>query len=119
MMTQIFKKLLVSMLVCSMSLVPTLVIASELHAPAPVVAESGDDMALLKAAVEGDASFEAIALASGEMKKVEGASRASRWWRNRSAKTKSIIVGVLVAGACVVITGATAGAGFGTCTIAF
>jgi hypothetical protein len=80
-------------------------------------------MALLKAAVGEGASFAAVALNSQEMKATEGASRFSRWWRRQRPQVKRVVVGVVVAGACIAVVGGTGGigisAGMATCTVAF
>lgn len=62
MLTQMFKKMLVTMIICSALLVPNLAVASSGQSSAPVVAGVGDDMALLKVAVGEGASLEVLPL---------------------------------------------------------
>lgn len=121
-----FKKMVVSVLVFSMFVVPTLALAGEGHLFVPATAEAvgetftaGDDMALLLAAVKGDASFEAVALSLQEMEEIEAASRFSRWRRANRAQFRNIVIQLAIIAACVAVTGSTAGAGIGTCTVAF
>jgi hypothetical protein len=73
------KKLVISMLVSVMFLVPSLGFS---HGVKTLSAKAGaeSDMALLVAAVDGDAAFEAVSLSSDEMQAIEGA-RHKAWWR--------------------------------------
>ncbi len=88
------KKLLVSVLVLATFFVPTLGFSYGVP-----MAGAGSNMALLNAAVDGDAAFEAEVLSSDEMQTVEGARRL------RLKKPDWIKVYVALVVICAMVTG--------------